>query len=66
MTGKTFFTYLNDYRIETSCQMMTKNKMTIAEVCYASGFKDVPYYNRTFKKLKGMTPTKYKEMNTHL
>lgn len=60
MTGKTFFSYLTDYRIEASCQIITKTNTTIAEACYASGFKDVPYYNRTFKKLKGITPTEYK------
>jgi len=60
MTGKTFFTYLTEYRIESSCQMMAKTNMTIAEICFASGFKDVPYYNRVFKKTKHITPTEYR------
>lgn len=59
-TGKTFFSYLIEYRIDTSCQMITKTNMTIAEICYACGFKDVPYYNRIFKKMKAVTPTQYR------
>lgn len=58
--GKTFFTYLTECRIEASCQMITKTSMTIAEICYSSGFKDVPYYNRVFKKIKNLTPTEYR------
>lgn len=61
MTGKTFFSYLIEYRIESSCHMITKTNMTIAEICYASGFKDVPYYNRIFKKIKSITPSEYRK-----
>ena len=57
MTGKTFFSYLTEYRIEASCQMITKTNLTIAEICFASGFNDVPYYNRVFKKIKNIRPT---------
>ena len=62
MTGKTFFTYLTEYRIESSCQMITKTNLTIAEICFASGFNDVPYYNRAFKKIKNIRPTEYRKM----
>ena len=62
MTGKTFFSYLTEYRIESSCQMITKTNLTIAEICFASGFNDVPYYNRVFKKIKNIRPTEYRKM----
>ena len=62
MTGKTFFSYLTEYRIESSCQMITKTNLTIAEICFASGFNDVPYYNRVFKKIKNIKPTEYRKM----
>jgi len=62
MTGKTFFTYLTEYRIESSCQMITKTNLTIAEICFASGFSDVPYFNRVFKKIKKIRPTDYRKM----
>lgn len=61
MTGKTFFSYLTEYRIESSCQMIIKTNMTIAEICFASGFRDIPYYNRVFKKIKNYTPTEYRK-----
>lgn len=62
MTGKTFFTYLTEYRIESSCHMLQKTKKPISEICFASGFRDIPYYNRIFKKNKKITPTAYREL----
>jgi len=61
LKGKTFFSYLNEYRIECSCLMLRETTLPIAEICYAVGFNDVPHYNRTFKKLKGETPKDYRK-----
>jgi AraC-like DNA-binding protein len=58
--GKSFFTVLNEYRIECACQMLRETSMNITEICFATGFEDVPYFNRTFKKLKGETPREYR------
>lgn len=61
MTGKSFFTYLAIFRIESSCQMLLKTNLSITEVCFASGFNDIPYYNRVFKKVKNMPPTQFRK-----
>jgi hypothetical protein len=63
MTGKSFVTYLTDFRIESSCQMLLKTKMSVSEICVASGFNDIPYYNRIFRKIKNQTPTEYRKSN---
>lgn len=60
MTGKTFFTYLLAFRLESACQMLVKTNQTVAEICLSSGFNDVPYFNRVFKKLKKTTPLGYR------
>ena len=61
MTNKPFFTFLTEYRVESSCQMLLKTSKTVAEICFASGFRDVPYFNRVFKKQKSLTPKQYRE-----
>lgn len=66
MTGKSFMAYLTDFRIESACQMLLKTKINISEICVASGFNDIPYFNRTFKKIKNMTPTEYRKNNSIL
>jgi len=61
MTKKSFFSFLMEYRVESSCQMLLKTTKSIAEVCISSGFRDVPYYNRVFKRIKQTTPTEYRK-----
>ncbi len=58
--GKTFITYLNEYRIELACQLLKQEKKTISEICYHVGFTDIPYFNRVFKKHKGCSPSQYR------
>ncbi|MBD8984666.1 MAG: helix-turn-helix domain-containing protein [Bacteroides cellulosilyticus] len=43
--GKTFITYLNDYRIEIACQFLKQQKMSVSEICYYAGFNNVLYFN---------------------
>lgn len=58
--GISFFTALNEYRIKCSCIMLCETSMSIAEICTAVGFNDIPYFNRTFKKFKGVSPSDYR------
>lgn len=61
MTGKTLFAFLAEYRIELACDMLLKTNKSVAEICFESGFDDIPYFNRTFKKMRGITPTEYRK-----
>lgn len=60
MTGKSFFSFLTEYRINVACDMLSKTNKTITEICIASGFRDVPYFNRVFKELKQTTPSRFR------
>ena len=59
-TGKTFINYLNEYRIDRACQLLKDSKNNIADICYETGFSDIPYFNRIFKRLKKVSPTAYR------
>ena len=58
--GVTFITYLNRFRIEISCDLLSNSSANIAEICYRSGFRDIPYFDRIFKKMKGLSPKEYR------
>jgi len=60
MKGKSFFTDLYEYRINSSCVMLKETMMSISDICFAVGFEDVPHFNRTFKKLKGESPMDFR------
>lgn len=59
LTGKTFITYLNEFRIEDACRLLKEHRLNISEVCFQVGFNDVPYFNRVFKRVMGMPPGEY-------
>ncbi len=60
-TNKTFFQFLIEVRIENACRLLSKEiDMTISDVCFNSGFKNLSNFNRKFKDIKGMTPSDFK------
>lgn len=61
MKGKSFFSDLNEYRINSSCVMLKETSMSISDICFAVGFDDVPHFNRTFKKIKGVSPKEFRK-----
>ena len=59
ITGKTFLEIVNEYRIQYACQLLKKNEMPVNQIAFESGFNDVPYFNKLFKKMKGVSPLGY-------
>ena len=59
MTHRSPVDYLNYYRIERACYQLLTTNDTITEVAYNSGFNDLSYFIKTFKKYKGTTPKQY-------
>ena len=59
-TGESFVAYLNVFRLQMACTMLTRSSKNISEICYAVGFTDIPYFNRAFKQRYGVSPTQYR------
>lgn len=59
MTHRTPIEYLNNYRIERACYLLLTTSQTITEIAYSTGFNDLSYFIKTFKKYKGTTPKQY-------
>lgn len=60
VTGKTFVTYLTNFRVVYACRLLADEHSTIMEVAYDAGFNSVSQFNRAFKKHTGRTPTEYR------
>lgn len=64
-TNESFVAYLNLYRLQIACTMLTRSSKTVSEICYAVGFTDIPYFNRAFKQRYGLSPTQYRASMQH-
>lgn len=61
-TNKTFFKFLTEVRIENACKFLTnQSQLSITDIAYACGFFNVSNFNRKFKEIKGITPTKFRK-----
>lgn len=60
-TSKTPINYINGLRIENSCYEMTVKGKSITQAAFDSGFNDLSYFCKAFKKHLNMTPNQYKK-----
>ncbi len=60
--GKSPLEYINEYRIEKSIVMLLNTDEDITAIASAVGFDDPSYFSRVFKKIKNITPAKYRQM----
>lgn len=59
-TGKTYVSYLNRLRIERVCRLLLSETVPVSVIAYSYGFNDIPYFNRRFRKVMGMSPIQYR------
>lgn len=58
-TGKTFFSFLNEFRVGHACKLLLERKISVSRVCFESGFNNMSHFNEQFKKIVHRTPTQY-------
>ncbi len=56
-----FTEFINRLRIERSCALLDDPSYSILEVAVAVGFSSQSYFNRIFKKLRGVSPQQYRQ-----
>ncbi len=60
--GKSFSTYINEYRIEEACRLIENDSyLKIEEIGYEVGFNSKSTFFSSFKKIKNTTPLLYKQ-----
>ncbi len=60
-TNKTFFNFLNEFRISKACQLLTNTHKTTKEICYEVGFNSMTNFHRTFKMFRQTSPMEYRK-----
>ena len=57
---KSFFEFLNEYRVNRACKLLIETDQQVAQICYASGFESIPFFYRQFKRFKNCQPMGYR------
>ena len=57
MTNMTVKEFIRNIRIKRAFQMIEQGKLTISEVAYDVGFKDIAYFRKCFKAQIGINPS---------
>jgi len=60
LTGKSTSDLLRNYRIRKAEELLVNSDLTIAEIAYNAGFRDPNYFSKSFVRLYGLTPSRYR------
>jgi transcriptional regulator GlxA family with amidase domain len=61
-TGNTLIEYLQNLRIEEAKRLLESGSMPVDEVSAEVGYADTSFFRRLFKRMAGLTPSKYRRM----
>ncbi len=61
VTGHKYVEFVTSIRIGQACGMLYATDNTIADVSHDSGFRNLANFNRHFLKMKGMTPSEFRD-----
>lgn len=59
--GESFNTYIDHKRIEYSKKLLLENRLKVYEIAQQSGYKNVDYFHKKFKKYVGISPAEYRK-----
>ena len=55
--------YLNQYRIDQACLKLAYTDKSITDIAYSCGFNNLSYFIKTFRRQKGISPGKFRQVN---
>lgn len=59
--GMTISEYLTEQRISLACLTIRQTNLPLTQVAEQCGFRDYPYFYKSFKHRTGMSPTEYQQ-----
>jgi len=60
-TGLTFTDYLSRSRIEKAKNLLLNPNVRVSEAAYECGFSSLTHFNRSFKRITGVSPSAYRQ-----
>lgn len=60
-TGTTFIRYLSELRMAKACELLIRSDLAITAISHEVGYDNLSNFNRTFRELRGMPPSRYRQ-----
>ncbi|WP_337101448.1 AraC family transcriptional regulator [Paenibacillus sp. YIM B09110] len=60
-TGQTIVEYIQNLRIEKSCELLRHTELQVQEIAFLSGYSDMKFFHSLFKKKTGTSPYRYRQ-----
>lgn len=61
-TRKTFSEFLGEIRLGHASKLLVEDKLSVAEICYESGFNNLSNFNRQFRAFYQVSPLAFKKL----
>ena len=58
--------YVNSRRIDAAIRLLADNELNILDIAVKCGFNNTANFNKTFKKITGLTPTEYRHSDEYI
>jgi AraC-like DNA-binding protein len=62
-TGRTLTEFINEVRVGAAARRLMDSTENISEIAYASGFESLANFNSTFRRLKQVNPSRFRELH---
>jgi len=59
LTDMTVKEFIRNIRLKRAAQLLLQKKMSVSEIAYAVGFKDLSHFRKCFRQLYGMNASEY-------
>lgn len=65
-TNSTPTSFLIEYRLQMSLQLLQNTDLSITEICYETGFSNASYYAKTFREFYKQSPRQFRNEHTQI
>lgn len=63
LTDMTVKEFIRSIRLKRAAQLLVQESLSVSEIAYAVGFKDLSHFRKCFRQMYGMTATEYIQKN---
>jgi len=61
-TGRTLTEFINEVRVGEAARRLLDTTANVSEIAYASGFESLAHFNTTFRRIKQVNPSRFRQL----